>query len=140
MAVYKIESPWFVVIDTTDYAGNFERELTAYSTGATGECGVGESKAETYNDEETVDFDGYISWEADDHGCHRPCSIYDHEDGKGYQSVVIFFEEEPTRDQMEVLARRARQFPKHYGWKFEVLRVGVYQNEVIRNTKLVKLY
>ena len=140
MAVDKIESPYFVVIDTTDYAGNFEREMTAFCTGMTGECCVGESKAADYNEEETIDFDGWVTREPDDNGCWRPCSIYDHGDGKGYKSVVIFFEEEPTREQMEVIARRARLFPKEYGWKLEVLQVGVYENQVIRKTKLVKLY
>jgi hypothetical protein len=140
MAVDKIECPYFVVIDTTEYAGNFEREMTAFCTGMTGECSVGTSQARLYREEETIDFDGWITSEPDDHGCHRPCSIYDHGDGRGYKSVVIFFEEEPTREQMYVIARRARQFPKENRWKFEVLQVGVYENEVIRNTKLVKIY
>src|SRR6202008_721502 len=126
MAVDKIESPYFVVIKTNDYAGNFEREMTAFCTGQVGECGVGESKAEDYHDEETVDFDGYLAWEADDRGCHRPCSIYD--DGDGYKSVVIFFDYDPTREQMEVIARRARLFPQESGWKnLQILQVGVYE-------------
>jgi hypothetical protein len=141
MAVDKIECPYFVVIDTNEYAGNFEREMTAFCTGQTGECGVGRLKAEDYNDEETIDFDGYVTSEPDDHGCYRPCSIYNHGDGRGYKSVVIFFEEDPTREQMEVIARRARRFPIETGWsKLQILQVGVYENEVIRKTKLVKLY
>ena len=62
-------------IDTDHYAGNFERELTAYCTGHIGECGVGAEKAEMYEDEEKYRFNN-IEQKADDHGCHRPCSIY----------------------------------------------------------------
>lgn len=141
MPVHKIECPYFVVIDTNEYAGNFEREMTAFCTGATGECGVGHSKAAEYHDEETANFDGYIMWEADDNGCHRPCSIYDHGDGRGYKSVVIFFEEEPTREQMEVIARRARLYPEVSGWtKLKILGVAVFQNKVIRKVTQLKLY
>jgi hypothetical protein len=141
MAVDKIESPYFVVIDTNEYTGSFEREMTAFCTGMTGECGKGARQAAEYREEETIDFDGWIGQEADDRGCYRPCSIYDHGNGNGYQSVVIFFDEDPTREQMEVIARRARLFPQESGWtKVQILRVGVYENKVIRKTKLVKLY
>ncbi|NTF16956.1 hypothetical protein G6L37_00755 [Agrobacterium rubi] len=67
-----------IVIDTTSYSGNFERELCAHVTGQYGECGVGsalawQAKLEISN----------IAWwgrhtqnEADDRGTLRPTSIW----------------------------------------------------------------
>jgi hypothetical protein len=71
---------WIFVIDTADYAGNFEREMCAFITGQVGECGVGEDAAE----EARADlpkkvlnwFDQNVIERPDDHGCHRPCSIW----------------------------------------------------------------
>jgi len=36
------------IIDTNEYAGNFEREMCAYCTGQIGDCGVGEEEAEKF--------------------------------------------------------------------------------------------
>lgn len=74
----KFESPWLFVIDTEDYSGNFERELCAYITGRVGECGVGDGCAELFNEETSLpeDFFENVREEADDHGCHRPASIF----------------------------------------------------------------
>ena len=73
-------------IDTDQYAGNFERDLTAYCTGHIGECGVGAEKAEIYEDEEKYRFNNILQ-KADDHGWHRPCYIYPtpgfYDDGMG---------------------------------------------------------
>jgi hypothetical protein len=67
-----------IVIDTTSYAGNFERELCAYVTGQYGDCGVGDDIAETATPEIQ-----HISWwtqhivhEPDEHGTCRPASIW----------------------------------------------------------------
>jgi len=71
---------WIFVIDTDEYDGNFERELTAYITGQVGECGVGGEMAELYRAEaggQSEDkFDDLLEHRADDNGCHRPCAIY----------------------------------------------------------------
>lgn len=71
---------WIFVIDTDEYAGNFERELTAYLTGQVGECGVGDHMAEAYvketGDKDKEKFGDLLEHRADDRGCHRPCSIY----------------------------------------------------------------
>jgi hypothetical protein len=66
-------------VDTEQYAGNFERPMCAYMTGQTGECGVGLELAELFEEEVDLDenlFDLMIEQVPDDHGCHRPCSIY----------------------------------------------------------------
>ena len=70
---------YFVIVDTEDYAGNFERELCAYMTGTYGECGVGEVCADLFEkdvDEETFKwFDENIMYESDDNGCSRPAKL-----------------------------------------------------------------
>ena len=75
-----------VAIDTTDYSGNFEREMCAFVTGQVGECGVGEELVEEAQEELARDtFNNTGEWieehivdEADDSDCpcHRPCSIW----------------------------------------------------------------
>lgn len=67
-----------VVVDTEIYAGNFERELCAYVTGAIGECGVGGEVARAAASE-IVHIDWWrrhVRSEADDKGCRRPTSIW----------------------------------------------------------------
>lgn len=76
----------YFVIDTEQYAGNFERELTAYVTGHVGECGVGKKQAAQFfkelaiEDPDEVDAEDYwddlIGTEGDEHACYRPCKIY----------------------------------------------------------------
>jgi hypothetical protein len=67
-----------IVIDTTSYAGNFERELCAYVTGQYGECGVGDKLAQQAATEiRHIDWwNNHIANEADEHGCRRPASIW----------------------------------------------------------------
>ena len=74
---------WAFVIDTDTYGGNFERELAAYCTGEIGECGKGDDEAEIYRDEMGISpaaeggpFFEQLHSRADDHGCHRPASIF----------------------------------------------------------------
>jgi hypothetical protein len=59
-----------IIIDTEQYAGNFERELCAFLTGRVGDCGVGDE----YEDENPL-FENVIDV-PDEDGCRRPCSIY----------------------------------------------------------------
>ncbi len=63
---------WGFVIDTDKYAGNFEREMCAYLTGRTGECGVG--KPDEDKDYSIFGYD--VIDVADDNGCERPVTIY----------------------------------------------------------------
>jgi hypothetical protein len=67
-----------IVIDTANYAGNFERELCAYVTGQYGECGVGDDLAQQVASEirHIGWWNDHIAHEADDRGCHRPASIW----------------------------------------------------------------
>ena len=80
------------VIDTDQYAGNFERELCAYLTGIVGECGVGSEFKDIARKEIPEDLqeelDKIIAHVPDDeHGCSRPVIIWQSEnywsDGMG---------------------------------------------------------
>jgi len=68
------------VIDTEQYAGNFERELCAFVTGQIGECQVGDEMAEKFKDEEGEElaekFEFAVQKVPDEHGCYRPVSIW----------------------------------------------------------------
>ena len=70
---------YVVVIDTENYAGNFERDMCAYITGQFGECEVGSNIAEL--EKEFIKnyewFEEHIVQKPDEHGCHRPCSIWE---------------------------------------------------------------
>ncbi len=97
--------PFMFIVDTNKYSGNFERQMTAYVTGRIGECMVGEPEArifyqemglkdgkdKKFSDYEQGDWRG-ISLECsyedfdnpfqfvinlgDEHGCHRPTTLY----------------------------------------------------------------
>lgn len=71
---------YYFVIDTDEYAGNFERQVCAYITGQVGECEVGSEVAEKARNNIPSKmleiFDEHVMREPDDHGCHRPCKIY----------------------------------------------------------------
>ena len=67
------------IIDTDSYSGNFERQMCAFITGATGDCGVGKHEAEIFqkeNQDEYYNFDEYTELEPDERGTYRPCSIW----------------------------------------------------------------
>lgn len=71
--------PFLFVVDTTSYAGNFEREMCAAMTGRTGECEVGEEIAEAFDERfpnEADLFGDIIGSMADDRGTRRPVTIY----------------------------------------------------------------
>ncbi len=69
-------APYLFVIDTTDYAGNFERELCAFITGRIGDCEVGREMSELFTEETGQEPFENVIGEADDHGCYRPVTIY----------------------------------------------------------------
>ena len=103
-----IKKGFVFVIDTNQYAGNFEREMCAHLTGVIGECEVGEE----YVDKNiTKMFDEDIQQCGDDHGCYRPCEIVSNEDRKS-QSVGIFFNKKPTEEQIETMKSRSYTFNK----------------------------
>ena len=124
-------APWGFVIDTDEYAGNFERPLVAYMTGRVGECEVGEECAAKYVEAGLeVDYDCVID-QPDEHGCMRPASVFPNpdwwNDGKGnhrrwseaapkgkawpaYYSVVAWLGERPSEEVLALWATRAKEF------------------------------
>jgi hypothetical protein len=123
-----------IVIDTEQYAGNFEREMCAYITGQTGECSVGDDWARLYAS--TIK---YIDWweehiaqrpDDSDSPCYRPVAIYPtggwYNNGYGghfkdtgeavkikcpaYMSVAIFTNKHPPEAVLLEFTERAREF------------------------------
>jgi hypothetical protein len=70
-----VVSEYLFCVDTDSYAGNFERELCAYMTGITGECGVGHEAAKLYEEAGFKPLDDLVGQAQDDHGCWRPAAI-----------------------------------------------------------------
>ena len=80
------DSIWLFVVDTEQFAGNFERQLCAYMTGRIGDCGVGDTERDEFNREMHIqaDVDAYderhpfrfVIDQPDEHGCNRPCTIF----------------------------------------------------------------
>jgi len=102
----QINDGFAFVIDTDSYAGNFEREMTAYITGHIGECGVGDE----YIEELPINFDNIIDV-PDEHGCYRPTTIWPLSGTKTkYNAVAIFFETSPSQEQIDFMKERSYTF------------------------------
>lgn len=99
---------YLFVIDTNAYAGNFERDMCAYMTGHVGDCGVGIGMAELYAKDEGEPLYRVISV-PDEQGCNRPTSIWPSPNGD-MNSVAIFFETRPNKNEIALLKRRAAMF------------------------------
>ena len=106
---------YYFVIDTDSYSGNFERELCAYITGQTGECGVGIELATTAEEElghDFLKFDGMVCSEPDENGCRRPVKIYPSPNTGKYQSVAISLFDRPPQDTIDLIKKRAEAYCK----------------------------
>jgi len=116
-------------IKTNQYAGNFERELTAFCTGQHGdEDDTGREFVEVL----PISFDN-IENVPDDNGCWRPVSL----DDDNADNLIIYFDSEPTQEQIDFIKNRALLFSEvranHPTWgqfykdspKIEILGVEV---------------
>jgi hypothetical protein len=71
-----------LIVDTTSYAGNFERQSVAFATGLVGECGVGNSEAEQAKEEMSPSSrqwwqeHGLQLPDDEEYPCMRPAAIY----------------------------------------------------------------
>jgi hypothetical protein len=138
-----------IIIDTEQYAGNFEREMVAFITAQTGDCGVGKESqalAEEELPEEALEwFESNVMMMADEHGCFRPASIAPtpgwYNDGHGkhypdsekaadlwegkkhpaYQSVEFVVAEWPPENVMNIISSRAKVFCQRFHKEREVL-------------------
>jgi hypothetical protein len=74
------ETKYRLVVDTNQYAGNFERESIAFATGQVGECGVGMGEADeahdALTDEQLAWWEAHVIQHQDDRGVLRPAYIY----------------------------------------------------------------
>lgn len=136
-----VENPncnYLLVITTNQYAGNFERELTAYLTGCIGECEVGHQAAEDYNAQGDVT-DGLfceLAYCHDDHGVSRPCTIWKSDNGK-YESVAIFFNDKPLTAEVTMIKKRLKTYheyrlaqPRHINDRVE--EIGIVGIELLK--------
>jgi hypothetical protein len=112
----KTEKKYGVIIETDEYAGNFEREITAWTTGQVGdEDDTGIELARQIPNVALI-FEDSIGQESDDHGCYRPCEILD--EGKA-NSVLIHFITKPTAEQVDIIRERAKTFKEEGLLKFD---------------------
>jgi hypothetical protein len=93
---------WGFKVKTDSYAGNFEREMCAYMTGQLGECGVGDE----FVDMNISNLFSNIKDLPDDHGCYRPVAL----DNSNSDNFIIFFESEPTDEQIKIMSERSHNF------------------------------
>ena len=116
-------APWVFVIDTDQYAGNFEREMCAYCTGTIGQCGVGEEIANLFEEDFELEDDKYgednpfidyvDNWVMGEDGCGRPTSIWGGPADNNCNSVAIFFQQEPTEEHIKIMKERSSDFAKN---------------------------
>ncbi len=105
-----------IVIETNLYAGNFERDLCAYATGAYGQCDVGQELAELADTElaelgyEVGEISDYTEAMCDDRGCYRPTSIWNSGNNTGYNDVIIFLQEPLSDKAYNVVKERVEEF------------------------------
>lgn len=138
---------YIFAIDTDQYAGNFEREMTAYCTGRVGDCGVGGNFANMY-DEDEVDEEFENVTQISDEGCYRPCSIYPtpgyFNDGMGNE-----YKDDENIDMLEVLEKYKKTWidykecsrPDHIRWDIESGKNdNHYVNELNEEIEAIKNY
>lgn len=123
------------VIDTLEYAGNFERAMCAAVTGVVDDTDSDARKEGKNYD--GPDMEDLVGWENDDHGCPRCATCYPTpgygNDGHGKvapvvtdtdkkkypypanNSVAIYLEREPTFEEIAGMKVRAEDFAARSG-------------------------
>lgn len=129
---------YVLLINTNSYAGNFEREMTAYCTGVIGECEVGEEEIENFNNQIANHFnisedffENVLEQRPDEDGCYRPCQMEKDKYGE-YNSVGINFYQKPTEKEIEIIKYAANEFCKERHIKlkdFSLKILEIYENE-----------
>lgn len=113
-----------ILVETTKYAGNFEREMCAYATGSVGECCVGEQHIDDweaafelrFGDDDGEEVQGLMDHVPDDNGYCRPASIWPgiDKDDTSYNTVIMFFHEWPEEKYMDFILERVREYGAKY--------------------------
>lgn len=94
-----------IVIKTSEYTGNFEREMCAFLTGIIGECNVGNDMTNLLT-EGRPDFEHNINQVTDEDGCYRPVSL----DENDANNLIIFFHSKPTEEQIKWIKDNAAKY------------------------------
>ena len=126
-----MQPKYSIVVKTNQYAGNFERELCAHLTGIIGECEVGE---EYVHEAITEIFEDSVAEMPDDNGTRRPVSLGSQNEGATGHDVVIYFDTEPTKEQVEIIKERLLTFePDNWvkGLEFKGIELIEYQRTFI---------
>lgn len=120
------------IVDTDSYAGNFEREMTAYATGTVGECEVGLAESVLF-DKDYPDLDLYdqMYQRPDEDGTLRPCAIEQSVITNQYDSVAMYFLSNPC-EYLDMLKKRSLEYAKKNNIIIRWFRVNFI--EEIRNT------
>lgn len=164
MASFPNQILYGFVVDTENYAGNFECEMCAWMTGHTGECGKGNDEVNIALEELdpliykaiTENITGYMN-----DGVLRPCSLYEtpgwYNDGKGkysryeglsrpadtwpaYLSVIIFFRTNVFSqvDLVRTLKERALSY-KPPRWATPITITGFRAQRIEISTRITNL-
>jgi hypothetical protein len=117
--VMKNSLKYIFIIDTKEYAGNFERDLTAWITGQVGDCNVGDWIANRVDPATHAFFQNRLEYRHDEHGCRRPTTIWESPNSKKFNSVAIFLEpgpsnkaKPPSKAMIKEMIKRAKSFNK----------------------------
>lgn len=144
---------YIFVIDTNNYAGNFEREMCAFITGKVGDCNVGEKYAIKANSVLTKEqqewFEYFCAWLADENGINRPVNVWSNpayfNDGWGN-----YYKNDATTDMNKVREKYIVEVVKHRTKQIETNLVAINRdpekyeylkevnntiNEIIEETK-----
>lgn len=138
-----------LIVDTNQYAGNFERQMCAYMTGVLGQCGVGKKEMLIAQQELTDDqlsmFEGLLAHVTDERGCKRPAEIAPNprwiNDGMGnhyridsdaftryrcpaYMSVGVWLKVMPDQEMLKLMMNRASLYADKHGIQIEGFRIG----------------
>lgn len=132
---------YIFLVHTSQYAGNFEREMVAFMTGKYGDDGVGEriadETADAFPDMHAL-FDDCVAQVPDDEdGCLRPAAIWPSKPGT-YNTVATFFYKKPTQKMIDFMKKRAEEFAE----KPQGLAKTLLKSEprlIIKSFELLKL-
>lgn len=136
---------YLFVIDTDQYAGNFEREMCAYVTGQFGECEVGKEIADEVRKREpklVERLEDLVKSVPDDHGCNRPVSIFPtpgwFNNGMGghYRPGQ---EEEALAHYKQQVEKQALEAPKSYVEHLRPQIIAEGQKEIDEANKLTEV-
>ncbi|CAK0780352.1 hypothetical protein CCP3SC15_730018 [Gammaproteobacteria bacterium] len=118
ISVDKCDSPFILFVHTNEYAGNFERELTGYVSGIWDHQTHGGDEAAMFKaahpDSSLTEAAHFVPDE--DLAWQRPCCIADPKNS-GYTSLAIFFERSLSLEELQLIWKRARQFPEYMNTK-----------------------